>query len=75
MKTSKFREIACAIILDVDGRFLVQQRDDIAGILHPGKIKHYSGDIVKAARLFWNVPFEKFRRKLANSSRQSDSNI
>ena len=30
------REVACAIIIDTCGRFLLQQRDDIVGILLPG---------------------------------------
>ena len=37
------REVACAILLDVSGRFLLQQRDDIPGIVHPGKIGLFGG--------------------------------
>jgi hypothetical protein len=29
------REIDCAIIIDAQGRFLLQQRDDVPGILQP----------------------------------------
>jgi 8-oxo-dGTP diphosphatase len=37
------REIAAAIIIDTAGRFLLQQRDDIAGIIHPGKVALFGG--------------------------------
>jgi 8-oxo-dGTP pyrophosphatase MutT (NUDIX family) len=37
------REFASAIIIDTQGRFLLQQRDDIPGILHPGKISLFGG--------------------------------
>jgi 8-oxo-dGTP pyrophosphatase MutT (NUDIX family) len=37
------REVACAILLDMSGRFLLQQRDSIPGILHPGKISLFGG--------------------------------
>jgi 8-oxo-dGTP diphosphatase len=37
------REIACAILIDTFGRFLLQQRDDIIGILHPGKVSLFGG--------------------------------
>ena len=43
MKSTKSREIACAIIIAADGKFLLQQRDDIVGILHPGKIALFGG--------------------------------
>jgi 8-oxo-dGTP pyrophosphatase MutT (NUDIX family) len=43
MKATRRREIACAVILDVDGRILLQQRDNIAGILHPGKVALFGG--------------------------------
>ena len=32
------REIACAVIVDTQNRLLLQQRDDVIGILHPGKV-------------------------------------
>jgi 8-oxo-dGTP diphosphatase len=37
------REIACAIVIDTFGRFLLQQRDDVIGILHPGKVSLFGG--------------------------------
>jgi hypothetical protein len=43
MSTSRHREIACAIIVDTLGRFLLQQRDDISGIIHPGKVGLFGG--------------------------------
>jgi 8-oxo-dGTP diphosphatase len=43
MNTSRHREIACAILIDSGGRFLLQQRDDVAGILHPGKVTLFGG--------------------------------
>jgi 8-oxo-dGTP diphosphatase len=43
MSTSRHREIACAIIIDTLGRFLLQQRDDVSGILHPGKVGLFGG--------------------------------
>jgi 8-oxo-dGTP diphosphatase len=41
--TSRHREIACAIIIDTRGRFLLQQRDDVPGILQPGKVGLFGG--------------------------------
>ena len=35
--------MAAAIIIDTAGRFLLQQRDDIAGIIHPGKVSLFGG--------------------------------
>lgn len=43
MTITKYREIACAIILDVEGRLLLQQRDDVIGILDPGKVTLFGG--------------------------------
>jgi 8-oxo-dGTP diphosphatase len=37
------REIACAILIDTFGNFLLQQRDDVTGILHPGKVGLFGG--------------------------------
>jgi 8-oxo-dGTP diphosphatase len=37
------REFACAILLDTLGRFLLQQRDNVPGIVHPGKIGLFGG--------------------------------
>ena len=39
----RHREIACAIVIDKFGRFLLQQRDDIVGIIHPGKVGLFGG--------------------------------
>src|ERR1700692_2415690 len=43
MNASEHREIACAIIIDTCGRFLLQQRDNIVGIVHPGKVGLFGG--------------------------------
>lgn len=43
MSASRNREIACAVIVDTYGRFLLQQRDDIVGILYPGKVGLFGG--------------------------------
>jgi 8-oxo-dGTP diphosphatase len=43
MSASQRREIACAIVIDTCGRFLLQQRDDIVGIIHPGKVGLFGG--------------------------------
>src|ERR1700722_18303 len=37
MNGRRHREITGAILIDTSGRLLLQQRDDVAGILHPGK--------------------------------------
>lgn len=68
----RHREIAGAIIIDTDGRFLLQQRDNIAGIVHPGKVGlfggHREGDetylecVVREVReeLTFQIPAERF---------------
>jgi 8-oxo-dGTP diphosphatase len=43
MGTNPHREIACAILVDDIGRFLLQQRDNIPGILFPGKVGLFGG--------------------------------
>ena len=43
MSASGHREIAGAIIIDTLGRFLLQQRDDVPGIIHPGKVGLFGG--------------------------------
>ena len=43
MNASLHREVACTILIDTCGHFLFQQRDDIAGILHPGKVGLFGG--------------------------------
>jgi 8-oxo-dGTP pyrophosphatase MutT (NUDIX family) len=43
MSASEPREIACAIIIDTHRRFLLQQRDDIPGILCPGLVGLFGG--------------------------------
>ncbi len=37
------REIACAVLIDPHGRFLLQLRDDVPNILYPGKIGLFGG--------------------------------
>lgn len=41
----KVREIAAAILIDVRGCLLLQQRDSIPGILQPGKIGLFGGHL------------------------------
>ena len=43
MSKSRHREVSCAIILDTLGRFLLQLRDNVPGILQPGKIGLFGG--------------------------------
>ena len=43
MNVPRHREIACAILIDVHGRFLLQRRDNVPSILYPGKIGLYGG--------------------------------
>jgi len=43
MSLFQHREFTCAILIDTFGRFLLQQRDDIPGILQPGKIGLFGG--------------------------------
>ena len=37
------REVAGAILIATSGRLLLQQRDDVAGILYPGMIGLFGG--------------------------------
>jgi hypothetical protein len=48
------REFAPTIIIDDQDRFLLQQRDDIAGIFYPGKIGLFGGHR-EGVRLSWTV--------------------
>jgi 8-oxo-dGTP pyrophosphatase MutT (NUDIX family) len=43
MGPSDRREVACALLLDARGRLLLQRRDDIPGILQPGKLSLFGG--------------------------------
>ena len=43
MSTLPHREIACAILIDTSGRFLLQQRDNVPGIVYPGKVGLFGG--------------------------------
>jgi 8-oxo-dGTP diphosphatase len=43
MDVPTHREIACAILIDPQGRFLLQRRDDVPNILYPGKIGLFGG--------------------------------
>jgi 8-oxo-dGTP diphosphatase len=40
---SRHRDISFAILIDSQGRFLFQQRDDVPGIVAPGKIGLFGG--------------------------------
>lgn len=39
----RHREIACALVIDAHGRFLLQPRDDIVGVIYPGKVGLFGG--------------------------------
>jgi 8-oxo-dGTP diphosphatase len=39
----RHREFTCAVLVDTFSRFLLQQRDDIPGIVDPGKIGLFGG--------------------------------
>jgi 8-oxo-dGTP diphosphatase len=41
--TLQQREVACALLIDTRGRLLLQRRDDIPGILQPGKVGLFGG--------------------------------
>jgi 8-oxo-dGTP diphosphatase len=43
MMIPQHREVAAALIIDTRGRFLLQQRDNVPGILFPGKIGLFGG--------------------------------
>ncbi len=43
MTASGHREIACAVLVDPHGRFLLQRRDNVPNILYPGKIGLFGG--------------------------------
>jgi len=43
MTIPQHREVAAALIIDQHGRFLLQQRDNVPGILFPGKIGLFGG--------------------------------
>ncbi len=45
MHTAPGHEIASAILVDILGRFLFQRRDDVPGILSPGKIGLFGGHL------------------------------
>ena len=42
-RPARLGDFACAILIDTLGRFLLQQRDDIPGILYPGKVGLFGG--------------------------------
>jgi 8-oxo-dGTP diphosphatase len=43
MTIERRREFTCAILLDTFGRFLLQQRDNVPGVVHPAKIGLFGG--------------------------------
>ena len=43
LQSCRMREIASSLLFDTAGRFLFQQRDNIAGITEPGKIGLFGG--------------------------------
>lgn len=73
----RHREIAASIIFDTDGHLLLQLRDDIPGIVQPGKIGLFGGHrepgetfldcVVRelSEELSFRVPPERFERVAA----------
>ncbi|MCC7250786.1 NUDIX domain-containing protein [Hyphomicrobium sp.] len=45
MVPSRHREIACAVVIDTQGRFLFQQRDNIPTIILPGRVALFGGHL------------------------------
>jgi 8-oxo-dGTP diphosphatase len=43
MNGTQHREIACAIMIDTCGRFLLHKRDDVPGIVCPGMVGLFGG--------------------------------
>jgi 8-oxo-dGTP pyrophosphatase MutT (NUDIX family) len=43
MNGRPYLDVAVSIIVDTSGRFLLQQRDNIPGILHPGMVGFFGG--------------------------------
>ena len=43
MTLVRYRDFTCAILIDTHGRSPLQQRDNVAGIVHPGKIGLFGG--------------------------------
>jgi 8-oxo-dGTP pyrophosphatase MutT (NUDIX family) len=41
--TTRQREVACALLIDTRGHLLLRRRDDIPGILQPGKVDFFGG--------------------------------
>ena len=64
MSKSRHREVSCAIILDTLGRFLLQLRDNVPGILQPGKIGLFGGHR-EDGELICNAWSEKYMRRSA----------
>ena len=54
MSALRHRDIACAIMIDTNGRFLLQQRDDVVGIYTRAR-SGYSGATAKLTKPFWNA--------------------
>jgi len=84
MSQAKFREIAPAVLFDTKGRLLLQLRDDIPSILHPGKIGLFGGHregsetflecVVReiSEELSFYVPPERFQPIVSRSGPDSE---
>ena len=87
MNSTEHREVACAILIDTRGHFLLQQRDDVVGILHPGKVGlfggHREGDetlldcVVRelSEELTYFVPPDRFKHLASADGRDIDADI
>ena len=74
MNASRHREIACAIIIDSGGRLLLQQRDDVAGILHPGKVTLFGGHR-EGQETFLECVVREIHEEISYFVARSNSNI
>jgi 8-oxo-dGTP diphosphatase len=84
MRPTKYREIAPAVLFDTSGRLLLQLRDDIPGIIYPGKIGLFGGHregsetflecVVREIReeLSFYLPPERFQSLTSRSGPDSE---
>ena len=75
MNNSYTREIAAALLIDVNGNVLLQQRDNILHIIQPGKVGLFGGGTKKARKHSWSVLSERSPKKPASIFLPNDFNI
>jgi 8-oxo-dGTP diphosphatase len=64
MSQKRHREVSCVIVVDTQGNLLLQQRDDISGILQPGKIALFGGHR-EAGETYLECAVREFREELS----------